>query len=44
MEILLFIAAVILICAGMFLKGKAWNSFVDDVTKNENDSNRKKDS
>lgn len=37
MEIILVIIAIIAVCAAMLLKGKAWQSFVDDVTE-KNDS------
>lgn len=32
MEIVILIAAVIAVCAAMLLRGKAWQSFVDDQT------------
>ena len=35
MEVILIIAAIILVCALMLLKGRAWQSFVDDVTKKD---------
>lgn len=38
MEIVVIIAAAVLVCATMLLKGKAWNSFVDDfASKDDND-------
>ena len=32
MEIVLVILAIIIVCTAVFLKGKAWNSFVDDLS------------
>lgn len=29
------IVGIVVICAVMYLKGKAWNNFVDDVTKKD---------
>lgn len=42
MEIVLVIIAIIVVCAAVFLKGKAWHSFVDDVTKKDKSDDEKK--
>lgn len=41
MEIVLVIIAIIVVCAAVLLKGKAWNSFVDDVTKKDKTDDEK---
>ena len=41
MEIVLVIIAIIVVCAAVVLKGKAWNSFVDDVTKKDKTDDEK---
>lgn len=38
MGILGIIAAIAAVCAAVYLKGRAWHSFVDDVTKKGKDS------
>ena len=35
MEIVLVILAIIIVCTAVFLKGKAWNSFVDDLSSKD---------
>lgn len=35
MEIVLLIFAIIIVCAAVFMKGNAWKSFIDDLTKKD---------
>lgn len=42
MEIVLLIFAIIIVCAAVFLKGKAWNSFVGDLTQKDKSEDEKK--
>lgn len=37
MEIVLLIAAVILVVVVVYLRGKSWNSFIEDITKDKNE-------
>ncbi len=41
MEIILLIIAILIVCVAVFLKGKAWNSFVDDLTKKDKSEDEK---
>lgn len=41
MEIVLLIIAILIVCVAVFLKGKAWNSFVDDLTKKDKSEDEK---
>lgn len=41
MGIVLLIFAMIIVCAAVFLKGKAWNSFADDLTPKDGSDDEK---
>lgn len=41
MEIVLVIIAISTVCAAVFLKGKAWSSFADDVTSKDKSEDAK---
>lgn len=41
METVLVIIAISTVCAAVFLKGKAWSSFADDVTSKDKSEDEK---
>lgn len=41
MEIVLLIIAIFIVCVAVFLKGKAWNSFVDDLIQKDKSDEEK---